>query len=104
MVHGFVILAVEVTGTSVKTSKGRIRRFLKLVRAIALRSQVPVTLATCVMWGLAPEGPTRDPLAGTRYVEHGAEVVEGGCREVFGGAVVRWFGWFISDPLVQGRC
>ncbi len=43
---GFIILAREVTGTSVNTSENRISRFLKLIRAIMLFLQVPVTLAT----------------------------------------------------------
>lgn len=45
-VVGLIILAVEVTGTSVKTSRDRFRRFLELTRATMVRSQEPVTLAT----------------------------------------------------------
>jgi len=39
------VFRVEGTGTSVRTSKNRIRRFLKPIRTIRLRSQVPVPLA-----------------------------------------------------------
>ena len=41
-----VLLVAQVTGTWVKTAENRIRRFLELIRAIVLRSQGPVTLAT----------------------------------------------------------
>ncbi len=37
---------MEVTGTSVKTSENRVQRFVRLIRAIMLRSQMPVTLLT----------------------------------------------------------
>jgi len=40
------MLAIEMTGTSVKTSAYRIRYSLKLIRAMTLHSQAPVTLAT----------------------------------------------------------
>jgi hypothetical protein len=41
-----MMLVVEMTGTSVKTTKDEPQCFLELIRAMRLRSQVPVTWVT----------------------------------------------------------